>query len=122
MSGSSSRRNSSSFVDQDPSSSPTSRSSISLAKSSRKINPVRRCQSMRTPNFLNLNSNSYNLKNRRVSSTSLSLEEEKSPNENHFVKYYQYKINKPNPVSVVDIVIIDNIDDCDKDGMFNNWL
>jgi len=111
MSRVSSRRNSSILVSSDQPPSSTPRGSVCYTKCSRKINPVRRCQSMRSPDYINGYAISCKLQNRRVSSTPSSLEDGKGLNENNFVKYYQYKINKPNPVSDFDIVIVDYTDD-----------
>ncbi|XP_015793013.1 GTP-binding protein REM 1-like [Tetranychus urticae] len=86
----------------------------------RKLNPVRRCQSMKNPNAGNINGtssitsltngispcNSNNssfssigstpsFRSRRVSSTPSSLENGRNHTETDFVKYYQYKINRP---------------------------
>lgn len=82
----------------------------------RKLNPVRRCQSMKNPNGLingtngnggNGSSSSGNssfsslsstpsFRSRRVSSTPSSFtESSRSHTETDFVKYYQYKIDRP---------------------------
>ncbi|RWS14587.1 GTP-binding protein REM-like protein, partial [Dinothrombium tinctorium] len=97
---------------------PNFNSRKSIGGTPRKINPVRRCQSMRYPNMkngLNLTPQS-SLKSRRVSSTPSSLENGK--HENEFVKYYQFKTSKADPMSLLNITIADDLEDCKKSHIF----
>ena len=82
----------------------------------RKVNPIRRCQSMRVPNDRNQNGSIQNglaggltpqpsLRTRR--SSTASLEKSKQYDSSDFVKYFQYKTNKVDPVSLVNISIVD---------------
>ncbi|RWS28661.1 RAS related protein-like protein [Leptotrombidium deliense] len=91
---------------------PNFNSRRSLTNTPRKINPVRRCQSMRYPNLKNGLSLTPqpSLKSRRVSSTPSSLENGRT-NESEFVKYYQYKTNKADPISLLNIAIADEMED-----------
>lgn len=92
--------------------------SLTANATQRKVNPIRRCQSMRS-NARNGGSNSSSngsitsqgsLCSRRVSSHPHSLEGG-AKFDNDFVKYYQYKTNKCDPLSLLNIVIVDEEDD-----------
>lgn len=88
-------------------------SNSSVNSSQRNVNPIRRCQSMRyhtkrsNSNGSNGTITSASLRSRRISSQPSSLEDSKFDND--FVKYYQYKTNRPDPGSFLNIVIADDL-------------
>lgn len=54
---------------------------------------------------------SPSLRARRVSSTPNSLENGRTHSDNEFIKYYQYKTNKADPLEFVNIVITRDINE-----------